>query len=281
MPSGLVVKLRKGKRQGTAPPSAGAKRRPNPALGKAVAIIEAVTRRGITSIPDIAAALNIPRQTVFRSVRQLVQAGLLKREALRERYTAGPRLVELARGTLLHSHRHGPAHSVLEYVVAETGETCNLGMLEGNSVIYIDRVESKWPLRMRFEQGTHVPAHSTAIGKVLVANLPARARRRLIGAAPLTRFTDRTLIDPDALEHEFETIREQGFAINDQESALGIMGIAVPVLDSRKRVFAGLALSAPAARLSRAAALKLIPLLKDAAKRLSELEASTNKGPAD
>jgi IclR family acetate operon transcriptional repressor len=250
----------------------GKRRNASPALRKAIAVIEAVIEHRITNIPDLAAALRLPRQTVHRSVKQMVESGLLRRETQRERYTAGPRLVELARNTLLRSYREGPAHAVLESVVAATGETCNLGMLDGIGIIYVDRVESKWPLRIRLEQGTHVPFHSTAIGKVLVANLPPPARRRLIMSAPLARFTPRTIVDPKKLEVEFQAIRRRGFAINDQESALGILGVAVPVYDDNGQVTAALALSAPSARVDGTAGRLLTSILRKAARRLSELE---------
>src|SRR3546814_5699701 len=91
--------------------------------------------------------------------------GLLVREPADKQFTIGPRLNALAIGTVAASVRRAPRHAILEALARETGETCNLGMLDGNAVLYLDRVETHWPLRLQLSVGSHVPLHCTAMGR--------------------------------------------------------------------------------------------------------------------
>src|SRR3546814_3491183 len=104
--------------------------------------------------------------------------GLLVREPADKQFTIGPRLNALAIGTVAASVRRAPRHAILEALARETGETCNLGMLDGNAVLYLDRVETHWPLRLQLSVGSHVPLHCTAMGKLFLSQMPKRARER-------------------------------------------------------------------------------------------------------
>jgi DNA-binding IclR family transcriptional regulator len=162
---------------------------------------------------------------------------------------------------------------VLEALARETGETCNLGMLDGNGVVYLDRVETHWPLRLQLSVGSHVPLHCTAMGKLFLAHMPKRVRENYYAAAPLERFTERTITDPDQMEDEIAAIRGDGVSINNQEYMVGLVGMAVPVRDpvSKSRLTAAVAIHAPEARLNAADIRKFLPALQGAAERLSVL----------
>lgn len=241
------------------------------ALDKALAVLEAVIAQPRpVGLPDLTAELGLPRQTVHRVVQQLEGNGLLQRDPARDRYAVGPRLTRLALGAINASHQNGPMRAVLQDLVAEIGETCNIGMLDGHQVLYIDREECDWPLRVQLQAGSHVPAHCTAIGKLLLAHLPARSRRRILEVAPLARFTEHTITDLQAFEDALAQIRVQGHSANNQEYNLGMIAVAVPILGPEGRIVAALAVHAPAARLTLDAALAHLPALKAAAARLAQ-----------
>jgi len=238
---------------------------------KALAILEGVVNeRRPVSIARLAEALGMAKPTAHRIAVSLERQNFLQREPGTRRFIGGPRLVELSVGTLEASTRQGARRAVLQALCDQTGETCNLGALIGNEVVYLDRVETQWPLALRFQAGSRVPVHCTAIGKLLLAAMPRRGQDRLLRQVPLKAHTGATITDPAALRRELDRIREQGFAIDNEEFLAGVVCAAVPVAGPRRRRYGGLAISAPAARMDAGKARDHIPALRRAAGLLAE-----------
>ena len=245
----------------------------NSALRKATQILELVTAEefGI-SAAEIALRLKLSRQTAHRTVRALEDMGLLIRAFAHDKYETGPALVKLATTILITSHRRGPWRAILRQVVERTGESCNVAVLDGYEIIYVDRVECEAPLRVQLEVGSRVPAYCTAIGKVLLAYLPPATRKKLLDVIPVKKLTKTTITYRRALEAELQKVREQGYAVNNEEFITGIDAIAVPIYDDHGVVVAGVAVHAPSLRVSATAMTRFLPILRDAAKRLSALQ---------
>jgi DNA-binding IclR family transcriptional regulator len=247
----------------------------NSALQKAFAILEAVVRAGAPlSIAELELQLRMPKTSIQRVVQQLEANGLVVRDATGRRYGTGGRLRRFGLDVLVASTRMSPAHLVLRDLVEEIGESCNFGILNGASVVYIDRVECKWPLRSHLVPGSTAPIHCTGIGKLLLAHLPQRDRDQLIDTVELTRHTERTITNAGALKRQLDRIREEDVAVNDQENMVGMVAIAVPVRSPDGRVIAGVALEAPVPRLSLEEAKRHIPTLRRAAAELGKVVAT-------
>ncbi len=246
------------------------KNKSSSALDKAFAILEVIAAddRPI-AIPDIAVEAALPRQTVHRVLKQLETLGLVDRDPTRDRYSPGERLAQLGLRAISARLRRGPAHAILVDLVDQIGETCNIGMMEDNALVYIDRVECDWPLRVRLHPGSRVPAHCTAIGKLLLAHMSDSARHEVLSVARLTSFTKHTITDRGELEEHLSQIRRQGYAINNQEDAIGLIAIAVPIHDAADNIVAGLAVHAPIPRFSIDDALARLNLFRAAAARIS------------
>ena len=150
---------------------------------------------------------------------------------------------------MINSPLRGERHRILDSLVDEIGETCNCTMLDGDEVVYLDRVETAWPLRVNLQPGSRVPLHCSASGKLFLAHMRREARERLLAAAPLPRYTPNTLCDMQALDPEFRSIRKEGASFDREEYLLGIVCMAVPILHGNRAV-AAVALHAPLARLS-------------------------------
>jgi DNA-binding IclR family transcriptional regulator len=159
---------------------------------------------------------------------------------------------------------------LLEELVAKIGETCNLTMLAGNDIVYVDRVETEWPLRMHLQPGSHVPLHCSASGKLLLSFLPKERRERVINALPLRAYSERTITDRDALRKELAITRRRQLSINDQEHLQGVIAIAVPVLLDRNRACAAIAVQAPVGRLTLNDLLEFVPDLRYAAQETAK-----------
>ena len=242
---------------------------PNSALERALAVVETLLGADHSiGLQEIAARLHLPRQTAHRIISQLVESGLVQRQIDKDRITLGPRMRRLALDTLYYTHRTGPLHALLEDLAERTEETCNLGVLDGDKVLLLDRVESHWALRVHSEVGRRLEFHSSGIGKLLVAFLSNERRHRLIAARPLKRFTSFTITDEAGLEAEFAAIRQRGYSMSNQGAMLGMFSVAVPLRDPASRVLAGLACQVPLVRksLETAEATLLPPLLKTAAR---------------
>ena len=240
----------------------------NSAIQKALSVMEAITKNGRPlSIADISHELELPRQTIHRTVQQLEALGLLQKDPHRERFGVGPRLKTLAINTVSAGNATG-TRAILQDLVGEINETCNVGILDDHEVLYIDRVECDWPLRVQLQAGSRVPVHCTAIGKLLLAHQEEDAQQRILKTADLRRYTKHTITDPGVLEAQLAQIVAQGYSINNQEDAIGLIALAVPVRNADGLVIAGLGVHAPEPRFNIKQALDRLATLRAAAGRL-------------
>ena len=154
------------------------------ALGRAFTLADAVQASGW------------PKPTVHRMLQQLEAGELLQREPDGRRYQLGARLLQLAEGVMRGGQQQGLRRAVLRQLVADVGESCNLTALSGAEVVYLDRVETAFPLRMELRPGMRVPLHCSASGKLFLALMPAGQRRRMLAALPLAAHTPHTITAP-------------------------------------------------------------------------------------
>lgn len=233
---------------------------------RAIGVLESlVAAERPASLAELTAVLRLPKPTLYRMLAMLERARLVAREPGARRYTPGPRLAALGRNVMLNGSLRAARHAILARLVGEIGETCNFTMLDGDAVVYLDRVEAAWPLRMTLSSGSQVPLHCTASGKLLLALLPKAARARIAAQLSLTRYTGTTIIDPQRLAAELVRIRTQKYATDNEEFHAGLVCVAVPVSDGSKRVCAAIAVHAPVSRMPLARALEHLPALQRAA----------------
>ncbi|MEJ2176415.1 MAG: IclR family transcriptional regulator [Gammaproteobacteria bacterium] len=240
------------------------------ALEKAIKVLNVLTTsdRPLALI-EIAERLNLPRQTIHRVVQSLAQNQLALRAPHKDRYQVGPAMIRLSIEALTTLNSTAPIRNVLRELVDQTGETCNIGILDQAEVVYIERIEGSSPLRLQLDIGSRVPFYCTAIGKLLAASQHKNVRSRLLNTVELKQHTAYTLIEPDALEQEFKKIRSQGYSFNNQEFFEGLTAVAVPIVNSQNLPVAGLAVHAPALRMDRQQALSLLPSMKEKAERIA------------
>jgi DNA-binding IclR family transcriptional regulator len=237
-----------------------------PATLRAMSVLEAlVAADRPASLAELTDASRLPKPTLYRMLGMLESAGLVGREPGARRYAPGPRLAALGRNVMLNGSVRAARHAILARLVEAIGETCNFTMLDGAEVIYLDRVEAAWPLRMNLVSGSRVPLHCTASGKLLLAFQPKAARTRLLAHLALTRYTDTTITDGKRLAAELAQIRAQRYATDNEEYHAGLACVAVPVNDATKRACAAIAVHAPVSRMPLARALQHLPELRRAA----------------
>ncbi len=234
-------------------------------------LLEVLVREGRPlTLAEAVAASGWPKPTVHRLLGQLEAGELLAREPDGRRYAVAPRLLRLSESALAGSTQQGVRHAVLRHLVADVGESCNLTALSGAEVVYLDRIESAFPLQFNLRPGTRVPIHCSASGKLLLAHLPAAQRNALLDGLPLARYTATTLDNREALEAEFRRIRKDGYSVDAEEFVEGLVCVAVPVPAQHGGIpRCAVALQAPVARMSLAQAIERLPRLQAAAQALA------------
>jgi IclR family transcriptional regulator, acetate operon repressor len=243
---------------------------PASVVRRAIAVLEAVAQAGdAVSLSVISGSLGIPKPTAYRLLRELVEAGLVRREPSPPgTYTAGPRLEQLALAVMQNAGSHTVRHAILSRLVDELGETCNITVLDASQVLYVDRVESASPLRAHLQPGSRVPLHCSASGKLFLALLPKARRERLLGRIGLEQVTERTIVDRSALESELARIRQAGYAVDNEEYVPGLLCVAVPVVGAHGRAIAAVAVQAPVSRMPLERATQMLPALQRAAQEV-------------
>ncbi|WP_353236313.1 IclR family transcriptional regulator [Diaphorobacter ruginosibacter] len=238
---------------------------------RALSVLDFVAESGRAGLMDVAGALGLPKATASRMCANLEAQKWLSRDTSDRSFLPGPRLVKLARAALVTDPRRELRHQVLSDLVGEIDETCNLTVLDGLEVRYLDRVETHWPLRTQLEAGSHVPLHATASGKLFIAMMSPEKRATVLGHASFHKFTPFTLTRPDELEAACAKIRSDGYSSDVEEFMLGLIGMAVPILDEKGECRATMALHAPTARMKLEDGVAAVPALRRAAERVRPL----------
>jgi IclR family pca regulon transcriptional regulator len=223
-------------------------------LERGLAVLGCFTpERSVLGISDIADELDLSRSTTHRYVITLFALGYLEQDTSRK-YRLGLRVTDLGMSALNSTGLREHAHPHLEELRAETSYTANLAVLDGSEIVYVDRArtfrrgQSKIDLGLR--PGSRLPAYCTAMGKLLLANLPEREQNELLSSMKLTKKGPNTITSKTALRVELEQIREEGFAVNDQELAEGLHAIAVPIRSDSREVAAAVNLAAHTSTIS-------------------------------
>ena len=243
---------------------------PSGATARALAILTTVAQADSPVLAsELALKLKLSKATVHRLAVHLEDLGFLLRQPGSRRFIVGPELQRLSVDALIASSQRGELHAILQALVDEIQETSNFTVLDGNEIVYIDRVESHWPMQIHLHPNSRVPLHCGASGKVFLSFMPPRKRRRLLTAAPLKRYTERTVIDPVKIEDGLKSVRTAKAAIDDEEFLQGLIGLAVPIFDRRGRVCATVSTHVPTSRLRADEAYRYFPAMTRAAEAVT------------
>ncbi len=222
---------------------------------KALGVLAHIARApSPVTLADLSATAGLPKPTAHRLARLLEQAQLIQKDPLTRRYAVGARLVELGFEALRNAPVHRNQHLLLERLSEKLGETVNLAILSGDHILYLDRVESSWPLRIHFKPGSRVPVYCTANGKLLLAYASPAVQARILRSIRLVPHGPNTITNRLELHRALEEIRRRGYSEDNEEYLAGVCCVAVPVHDRRGRVVAGLAASGPLVRFDLARA---------------------------
>lgn len=243
----------------------------NRSLSRGLQILRIFNTHPTPTLGEVAEASGLPKPTVFRFMKTLAAEGYVTVREPSKRYHLTPAVLELGYAALRSLGVGATLTPFLEELAAKTGGVANLSVLDGRDILYLARVAPPPEIRrlvtMRISVGSRIPAHCTAMGRILLAI--SETALDTVLAAPLTQLTPKTTTSPEALERAVERARRAGYSLVEEELALGFNGAAVPVVTSK---FSGLALGLTVQTTDYTRAeitADLVPLLRETAERVS------------
>ncbi|WP_298973320.1 IclR family transcriptional regulator [uncultured Roseobacter sp.] len=243
-----------------------------PTTLRLLVLLEEVAKAGVPVTPSsLKDTLNLPKPTLHRLFNTAEAAGFLQRDIDGRSYGPGPRLRQLSLNTVSSQRLRTVRLAILRSVAEKIGETCNIATPDRDGMIYLDRVETHWPLRIQLPVGTQVPFYCTASGKMYLSSLRPAYFDRYLSTATLDSRAPGTITSKADLKTEIETTRKRGYSTDDQEFMEGMAAIAVPILDNRKRLVSTLSVHAPLQRHDLAGLSRSVNTLKAAAQELTAL----------
>ncbi|MCP2330716.1 IclR family transcriptional regulator [Actinoalloteichus caeruleus] len=220
------------------------------------------------SLDDLAERLGVHKTTVLRLLRTLESERFVFRDDA-HRYHLGSRLFALSSLALEQREVRNIASPHLAELNQRTGQTVHLAVYEAGEVIYVDKYDSRHPVRMYSRIGLRAPLNCAAVSKVLLADMPPAKRRGVVDGIDFVRFTDQTITDAPTLLAELDRVADQGYAVDQAEHESFINCVGAPVRDASGRVAAAVSVSVPTVVLSYEQVLELLPDLLSTAAAIS------------
>lgn len=236
-------------------------------VGRALSILPLLAE-GPADLGQVADRLGVHKSTALRLLRTLHEHGVVYRQS-DQRYRLGARLFALAQEAMENLDVREIAHAHLVRLNERCGHTVHLAVHEGNEVLYIDKVESRYPVRMYSRIGRPVAITVAAVAKLLLAGLPENERRALVDTLDYPVYTSRATPGPAAFLRELEKVREQGWAADLGGHEESINCVAAPIRGVDGRVVAAMSVSAPNVVVTADELLALLPLVRRTAAAIS------------
>jgi DNA-binding IclR family transcriptional regulator len=245
-----------------------ASRRYTGALAKAADLLAALEAETWLGASELADRLGIDRSTAYRLARALTELGWLRQDPDTKRYRLGLRLWELGVRAIADLDVRRIALPHMRGIVEETGESCDLAILDGADIVYVEKVDGTHEVRAYTQIGLRVPAHAVAMGKALMARMLPQARARRL-RLPLAKFTPLTATTLEEFNRRCDEVLRVGYAVNVGEHNPEAGGLAVPILDRRGETIAAVGINVPASRMTADNIAQLGPVLISAGDAIS------------
>lgn len=241
-------------------------------LANGLKVLERFGRdQGALTLTDVARPLGLTKTSAYRYLVTLSSLGYVEIDETSRRYRPTMKVFNLGHAVLNALAVPRLAISFLEQISREFGEWTSMAVLDGVEVVYVARTGSKRILSTNIQVGSRLPAYCTALGKVLLAFLPDAEREGRIKSITYTKFTPNTITEADTLRRLLDKVREQGYAVNDQELDVGLWSCAVPVFDKEGKCFAGINISTLSVCADTAEILEtFVAALKTASRQITE-----------
>jgi IclR family transcriptional regulator, KDG regulon repressor len=258
-------------------------------LERALKLLDLIERApGGLNNAELSRQLRIPKSTCSYITKRLIRAGYLTRDEDSRQFRMGLRVVSLAYGALREVGIRSIAEPALYKLTTETGLSAGVGVLQNGRVLLIDRVEgprfvteameaadggaarrNRYRTREQRDVGRELPVHSTALGKVLLAQLSRQQVVNILGETSLARRTPQTIVSRTKLLAELDVVRQQGFARADEEEYAGVRALSAPIVDATGIARAAISVNGSPAEQAWSNLPELIQLVQAAARDIA------------
>ncbi|MEW5921415.1 MAG: IclR family transcriptional regulator [Bacillota bacterium] len=244
--------------------------KPVQSVERTLRILELMAERGQPlSLSDISNHLNLKISTAHRLLKTLIICGFAQQDPYSGKYLLGIKNFNIGNTALYSLDIRSVARPFLNQLVANYHETASIGILDQGDLIYIDQVESEKMVKMLARLGSRLPAHSHAMGKALLAALSDAELDTLLKNKKLVKFTENTITSPEQLKKELHIIRRQSYALDLEETEMGIRCVAATIYNHLGNATAAVGISAPSSRISASHLGELAAVIKQTAREIS------------
>lgn len=228
-------------------------------------------------ITEISQYTGYHKSTVYRLIDTLCYRGYLTQDFETGKYKVGMKLFEIGSEVFNNLDLRSQVKPYLKEIEEKTAETVHLGVLDSTKMVYIDKVESRRTIRMSSKIGSRTYAHSTGLGKAILAYLAEDEVEQIIEEEGLPKFTENTITNKEELINELEEIRKKGFAIDEEENETGIICVAAPIFDYNDNIVAAISISGPANRMTNNKIIKIKDIAREYSKLISRALGQRNE----
>ena len=222
----------------------------NQSLTRALTLLERLSEADTgMHLTDLSYQLGMPAATVHRLLSTFEELDFVEQDPDEGSWFIGLKAFTVGNAFLKRRDFVASARPHMQALVDECGETVNLGVIDDGEVVFISQVESQEVMRMIVRLGSRSPIHASGVGKAMLANMPEQRVTRILQQRGLARYTDRTIDNPAMLRDELEQVRQHGYALDDEEHAVGLRCVAAPIFDENGQALAAISLSGPKARI--------------------------------
>ncbi|ARK29901.1 IclR family transcriptional regulator [Halalkalibacter krulwichiae] len=196
------------------------------------------------SLTSLSNKLNLGKSTTHRLLKTLESEGFVLQNPLNHSYSLGVSVLALTNTVTSQMKIIRDANPILRELTRATGESSHLGIIEGNSLIYLQKVECEFPVHLNSHIGKRNPLHCTSCGQILLAY------QKEPFTIDLKKYTNKTITDPIVLQEKLNEVKSQGYAVSNEELDEGIWSVAAPVYNPKKEVVAAIDVSGPLKRVN-------------------------------
>lgn len=258
-----------GKRRGRKPGSASAPI-PVQSLSRALGLLLRLAEHSDgVSLSDIALQVGLAASTTHRLLTTLEQQGFAEQEVESGKWRVGVIAFAVGNAFLASRDIGAEARTVARQLMETAGETVNVAVLQAGEIVIIAQAECHEMMRMVVPLGSRVPPHASGVGKAILSTLSNEAVNKILKPRGMPRLTEYTVDQPAALRAALDEVRERGYALDNEEQAIGLRCAAAPILGSDDEAVAAISISGPKSRISEAQLQEFGGLVLTAAREIT------------
>jgi len=240
-------------------------------LTRGLSLLEALAHaEGGLTLTDLGQRVQLAPSTVHRLLATLEKMGYVYQAGDLGRWYVGLQAFTVGAAFLANRDFVAQSHPYMRRLMEQSGETTNLGILDGTEAVFIDQVQCRETMRTIVRLGSRVPLHASGVGKAIFAALPDEQIEAILKVRGLQRITENTITAPETMWASLRVIRQRGFSFDDEEHLIGTRCVASPIYDEHAEALGAISLAGPVSRLPDSRIKQLGPIVAHIAEDITK-----------